>query len=209
MNLVISNKGKLKKLNILLLIVSFFTIGCTRFDNVRQSENTNEITSYCSECGVESQEKTKFCSNCGSQAVWLDEKPQILKENENVNNKDDNYTYKYEYLAKLEDLDEEVDNSSSLLKEESSYTMIDREKNNYEKWDNMLNEIYCLLETQLSNDEFQAFKNKQHKWLNYRDSVAQNQADKFEGMVFTKVQYNLALAKLTKERCYEIVNNYL
>ena len=39
--------------------------------------------------------------------------------------------------------------------------------------------------------------------------MAQEQADEFEGMVFTEVQYNLTLAKLTEERCYEIVNKYL
>ena len=87
--------------------------------------------------------------------------------------------------------------------------MIDIAKSKYEAWDDMLNEIYYLIETQLSNKEFEEFKNKQSKWLNYRERMAQEQADKFEGMVFTKVQYNLTLAKLTEERCYEIVNKYL
>lgn len=201
--------NKFKKSIILLLMFSLFMIGCTRFDSVEESKEKEVITWYCSECGNESEEKTKFCPNCGTQAVWSNEKTEISRENKNVIKKDTNYTYKYEYLAKLEDLDNEVNNSTTLLKEESPYAMIDIEKNKYELWDDMLNEIYCLLETQLSNKEFENFKRTQSKWLNYRDSIAQEQADKFEGMVFTKVQYNLALAKLTKERCYEVVNKYL
>ena len=192
-------------------MISIFMIGCTKFNSLEESKNIDVVTSYCSDCGAESEEKTKFCPNCGAQAVWLNEKPQILNEDKNMISKDTNYTYKYEYLAKLEDLKEEVNNSTplSLLEEESPYAMIDRAKSKYEAWDDMLNEIYYLIETQLSNKEFEDFKNKQFKWLNYRERMAQEQADKFEGMVFTKVQYNLTLAKLTEERCYEIVNKYL
>lgn len=211
MEFKINNKSKFKKLIISLLMVSLFMIGCTKFNSLEESENIDIITSYCSDCGAESEEKTKFCPNCGAQAVWLNEKPEILKEDKNMISKDTNYTYKYEYLAKLEDLEEEVNNSTplSLLEEESPYAMIDIAKSKYEAWDDMLNEIYYLIETQLSNKEFEEFKNKQSKWLNYRERMAQEQADKFEGMVFTKVQYNLTLAKLTEERCYEIVNKYL
>ena len=211
MEFEINNKSKFKKLVISLLMVSLFMIGFTKFNSLEESENIDIITSYCCDCGAESEEKTKFCPNCGAQAVWLNEKPEILKEDKNMISKDTNYTYKYEYLAKLEDLEEEINNSNtlSLLEEESPYAMIDRAKSKYEAWDDMLNEIYYLIETQLSNKEFEEFKNKQSKWLNYRERMAQEQADKFEGMVFTKVQYNLTLAKLTEERCYEIVNKYL
>ena len=211
MEFKINNKSKFKKLIISLLMISIFMIGCTKFNSVEESENIDEVTSYCSDCGAKSEEKTKFCPNCGAQAVWLNEKPEILKEDKNMISKDTNYTYKYEYLAKLEDLEEEINNSNtlSLLEEESPYAMIDRAKSKYEAWDDMLNEIYYLIETQLSNKEFEDFKNKQFKWLNYRERMAQEQADKFEGMVFTEVQYNLTLAKLTEERCYEIVNKYL
>lgn len=211
MEFKINNKSKFKKLIISLLMISIFMIGCTKFNSLEESENIDVVTSYCSDCGAKSEEKTKFCPNCGAQAVWLNEKPEILKEDKNMISKDTNYTYKYEYLAKLEDLEEEINNSNtlSLLEEESPYAMIDRAKSKYEAWDDMLNEIYYLIETQLSNKEFEDFKNKQFKWLNYRERMAQEQADKFEGMVFTKVQYNLTLAKLTEERCYEIVNKYL
>ena len=141
-------KQNFKKLIISLSMVSLFMIGCTKFNSLEESENIDIITSYCSDCGVESEEKTKFCPNCGAQAVWLNEKPEILKEYKNMISKDTNYTYKYEYLAKLEDLEEEINNSNhlSLLEEESPYAMIDREKSKYEAWDDMLNEVYCLIE---------------------------------------------------------------
>lgn len=39
-----------------------------------------------------------------------------------------------------------------------------------------------------------------------KQKIMQN---KFEGMDFAQVEYNLSLAKLTKERCYKLVNEYL
>ena len=45
--------------------------------------------------------------------------------------------------------------------------------------------------------------------INYRDTTAQNESSPFEGGSFARVQYISTLARLTKERCYELVNTYM
>ncbi len=69
--------------------------------------------------------------------------------------------------------------------------------------------LELLDETQLSETEFVELKSKQVDWLCYRENTANNDSDNFKGMMFAKVQYNKSLAKLTKERCYELINTYL
>ena len=72
-----------------------------------------------------------------------------------------------------------------------------------------LNNIYKVIKEQLSEKKYEIFKNQEISWLDERDKKAEDNAKKFEGMDFAQVEYNLSLAKLTKERCYKLVNEYL
>ena len=72
-----------------------------------------------------------------------------------------------------------------------------------------LNNIYKVIKEQLSEKKYEIFKNQEISWLDERDKKAEDNANKFEGMDFAQVEYNLSLAKLTKERCYKLVNEYL
>ena len=129
-------------------------------------------------------------------------------ENDSVIVKEENPIHKYEYFAKLDDLDESITQSDTLHNEESTSEMIELEENKFSKWD-MLSEICELLIDQLNKNELEEFKDKQLEWLEYRENTAKEEADKFDGMKFSKVQYNSTLTKLTKKRCYEIVIIYL
>ena len=73
----------------------------------------------------------------------------------------------------------------------------------------MLNEIYNLLKVQLSKEEMDELTNKQISWIEYRDKTAENESATFGMGSFATVQYNSTLARVTKERCYELVNNYM
>ena len=77
------------------------------------------------------------------------------------------------------------------------------------RWDNMLNEIYSLLKTQLTESEMKELKSKQISWIEYRDRTANNESNESGGGSLSGVVYNSSLARLTKERCYELVNTYM
>ena len=170
----------MKRLMVLLMLVVIFTTAC--------SKNTKIAYDDTAKVELESQLVDDIHS----------EKP---------NNKIE-YTYKYEYLKKLDDLDEDVKKSKSLLEEESNLKMIEIEESKFEIWNNELNNI--VLPVVVSEEKkYEIFKNQEISWLDERDKKAEDNANKFEGMDFAQVEYNLSLAKLTKERCYKLVNEYL
>ena len=171
----------MKRLMVLLMLLVIFTTAC--------SKNTKIAYDDTAKVELESQLVDDIHS----------EKP---------NNKIE-YTYKYEYLKKLDDLDEDVKKSKSLLEEESNLKMIEIEESKFEIWNNELNNIYKVIKEQLSEKKYEIFKNQEISWLDERDKKAEDNANKFEGMDFAQVEYNLSLAKLTKERCYKLVNEYL
>ena len=78
----------------------------------------------------------------------------------------------------------------------------------FKRWDTALNEIYGALENQLSTSEFESLREEQHKWLTYRDEVAKENSLKFEGGSMASLEYISTQARLTEERCYELVDKY-
>lgn len=114
------------------------------------------------------------------------------------------------YLDLLSSIQAEV----SELENDENYTGTTAGMNSlaslsYEKWDGALNKIYDELKNQLSSNEMETLKTKQKNWLKYRDEQAENNASEWEGGSFAPVEYGLTLANLTKERCYELVNQYM
>lgn len=101
----------------------------------------------------------------------------------------------------MEDLDYLYEGSTLDLKE--------AEGQRYERWDNMLNEIYSLLKQYMSTSEMNDLRDKQKEWLTYRDKKAENDASEFIGGTMWGLTYVSSQAETTKERCYELVNTYM
>lgn len=95
------------------------------------------------------------------------------------------------------------------LLEESIVEMTEAMGEIFIKWDDALNEIKCVLKIQLSVNEMEKLKNEQRKWLTYRDEEAKKAAAKYEGGTMETLEYISVQANLTKERCYELAENYM
>ena len=87
--------------------------------------------------------------------------------------------------------------------------LVEAEGIRFKRWDDMLNEIYSLLKVQLTESEMKELKSKQLSWIEYRDTTANNEASEEGGGSLSTVVYYSSLARLTKERCYELVNTYM
>lgn len=103
---------------------------------------------------------------------------------------------KKQYLLKLYTIEEDLNNEQA------------NELKIYETWDKELNEIYSLLKDRLSESEMNKLTDEQITWISYRDETAQNLADG-EAEQYKEGRLNFELGRLTKERCYELINNYL
>ncbi|MFS0559699.1 lysozyme inhibitor LprI family protein [Terribacillus sp. 179-K 1B1 HS] len=120
-------------------------------------------------------------------------------ENENTLGKND-------YLKELNAM-EEADRNA-----EAKYTtkdMVDQEDERYKKWDAKLNEIYGVLNEQLSTDEMNELKEKQRTWIVERDNEAKEASLKYEGGSMETLELVATKATLTRERCYELIASYM
>ncbi len=116
---------------------------------------------------------------------------------------------KEDYVNKLDELAEEVE---QYRKNSEATTTLEIEKDEVyilELWDQELNVIYGILQEQLSQDEMEQLREEQRDWINIRDETAEEAAKKYEGDSMESLEYTVTLANVTKERCYELVENYM
>lgn len=115
---------------------------------------------------------------------------------------------KAEYIQKLDDIEYGLSDLSDLY----AGTTVDMKyasAEEHKRWDNALNEIYSLLEAQLSSSEMDELREKEIEWIDYRDTTAKNESLKFEGGTMEGLEYTQSLGHITKERCYELVRTYM
>ncbi|HWI50073.1 MAG TPA: lysozyme inhibitor LprI family protein [Rummeliibacillus sp.] len=88
--------------------------------------------------------------------------------------------------------------------------MINAENARYAQWDALLNDIYGTLKTKLPASDFNNLRNYQRQWINGRDATADQASIDAESMdsYTPKVSHAMSLAEVTKERCYELLNDY-
>lgn len=208
---------KAGKLSVVLLLIFSFSIsllftGCVanfKKDSKNESKKETTQTVYCNNCGEPSNEITKYCPKCGEEAKWVSDKPSTDETSKSNSEQNSQINYKAKYLSKLSQLEDIYENPDNAYEWSSTGDAAQAEYERYQAWDDMLNEIYALLKTQLSSSEMKALKNEEINWINYRDKTAENDARDFEGGSNYSVVYNGSLATTTKDRCYELVNNYM
>lgn len=79
----------------------------------------------------------------------------------------------------------------------------------YDRYDKALNEIYTLLQSELSPKIMIALKNEEINWIKQKEDIANEERLKYNGKTFEWVAYYISSYKSTKERCYKLVNTYM
>lgn len=122
---------------------------------------------------------------------------------------DDKVSQKEEYLTKLNTKKREMDELRNNPEDDSTYAMKKVEGERYKAWDDLLNEIYGVLQKQLSSEEMEQLKQEQREWIKNRDSKAKEASLKYEGGTMEQLEYVAVLADLTEERCFALVEGYM
>lgn len=114
------------------------------------------------------------------------------------------------YLEKLNHLEDSL-NKSLKDKYDSGITlqMLEAASEEFEEWDYMLNEIYSKLKEQLTEEEMNKLTQEELKWIETRDEKSKAADDGFEDGSIAPVLRLMSLVSSTKERCYELVNQYM
>lgn len=113
------------------------------------------------------------------------------------------------YLSKLGEIESSLKEFDKVYESGTQADMNKAKSETFERWDDALNEIYKELQQQLSERELNELKEKQLEWITQRDQIAKEKSKEAEGGTLELFLYASALADLTKERCYELVNNYI
>lgn len=116
-----------------------------------------------------------------------------------------------EFLERLDNIQKELDALPE--KKDSDAGVTNAMKNyygkSYEMYDKALNEIYALLKEKLSPEIMKNLKTKQIKWIEQKEAEASKEETKYKGGTFQFVARYISLYESTKERCYQLVNEYM
>lgn len=188
-----------KSILCIVSVSSLFLFGCSNvFNDIKEQSNNDDKTIT----SLENRDENEIDTNKEEDAIES-------QENDSTNDNGKN-TAKEIYLDKLNELEVNL-NISLKEKYDSGITleMTEAASEEYEKWDKMLNEVYLKLEEQLSENEMNKLTENELNWIKIRDEKSEAADDKFEGGSIAPFLRIDSLAKSTKERCYELVNNYM
>ena len=176
---------------------------------VSKNDNNQQTTN------IKENKKTNTTSKKeNTNTSKLDNKKENNKNEENKtdNNKpsekEDSHTpgLKSKYLKKLSLIQSQVDNIDY---GDTTYEMKYASSQVLKLWDDALNEIYGVLKSRLSSSEMNSLRQKQRAWISYRNKAADKEAAEYEGGTMEGLIRSEVLGSLTKDRCYELVNQYL
>lgn len=156
---------------------------------------------------------TQANSNNGSNVPKVEKKAAASNNVNNVSkpnsNKDILREKGYEYLQWLAGTDVEADEIMADSTEFTTVGIVEEQGRILKLWDDKLNEIYSCLRTYMPSSEFNKLKQEQINWIKYRDKTADVAAEKYEGGTMGQIERVVSLIYTTRERCYELVNNYM
>ena len=163
--------------------------------------------------GKDITEGTEKTNNSYEDTIDTENKKATITEtvSNNVLEKPSTYntksSLKEEYLQKVNHttrVAEELEASDS-----STYAMKKVENDRWNIWDELLNEVYEVLKGQLSPEEMDQLREEQRNWVKYRDDSSLEASLKYKGGTQEQLEYVIALANFTEERCYELVETYM
>ncbi|MGP4072048.1 lysozyme inhibitor LprI family protein [Piscibacillus sp. B03] len=165
------------------------------------------ILTACQSSSTSAKPDPKSVNSEENEAEENSYEPSETKNESNTNIEEQTTDKKDQYLEKLQSAKDEVNQLEP--KDSSTYALKDVENKRYKIWDDLLNEIYGAIEDQLPKDEMELVRKEQRFWISYRDDTALEASSKYKGGTQEHLEYVAVLANLTKERCYELVEDYL
>ena len=75
----------------------------------------------------------------------------------------------------------------------------------FEKWDNLLNEVYQYLKTTLTDSAFAALKKEEYQWIQQKEAEMNAAGAMFEGGSGEPLARNSVGIEYTSKRCYALI----
>jgi uncharacterized protein YecT (DUF1311 family) len=198
----------------MLILSAMLLAGMSACSQSSDEDATNQSESDTISASTEDSTKSDD-SSVDSTAVSEENKKDQTNETSTENSSKDDTVTKVEgkqaYLEKLDNIQKELD--ALPYKKDSDKGVTNAMKNyygvSYEKYDDALNEIYALLKKELSPEVMEELKSEQVKWIKEKEEKAEKERLKYEGGTFENVAWYISLYESTKNRSYELVEEYM
>lgn len=189
----------------ILSICSLFLVGCN--NNVSKNEaqtNTN------SKIEISQSDIENSSDNINKEDIVPSENEiEIDLLNDNYN-EDNTESIKQIYLNKLDELAKNLDATrDKRYASPVTLDLINAANDEYKQWDDILNEIYSLLEEQLSQGDMDKLREEEIEWINSKESKSKEAADEYKGGTIAPYMAISSSIDSTRKRCYELVNQYM
>lgn len=176
--------------------------GCEDKKQIDETSNKSEaINKQVSDKAVNSTEKQ------GEEEK--DKKSEGDNKNQQSSNKKQGPLSKKKYIDKLNSIEAGIKKDFPSSYSDTTIKMKEALGQAYKRWDDALNDIYGDLKNELKPDVMKELKSEQINWITYRDNTAKKESEEFKGGTLEGVQYIDSMGRVTKERCYELVEKYV
>ena len=121
-------------------------------------------------------------------------------------------TMKQEFKHKLDMIQAELDAERKRVDKEGDTDsgILTYAENTYDQWDTALNKIYGVLKQSLSVSDMKQLQTEELKWISQKEKEAKDaESEQGQGSQLGNVVFYSTSAKLTKDRCYQLVEKYM
>ena len=109
-----------------------------------------------------------------------------------------------EFLKTAEEIEEYDEN---YLQTANTQVDINRESGIvFEKWDDLLNEVYQYLKESMPQDEFEQLRQDEIDWIKEKEAAIEAAGKEWEGGTGEPMARNMTGIDYTRERCYELID---
>lgn len=113
------------------------------------------------------------------------------------------------YEEHLAEIDSQIQKMRAEASDSSTYSMKNLAEKELQMWNLEMNSLYGTILKALGTDEAAELEKSQQAWLKSRDTKAEDTARKYSGGSLEGVEYTASLAESTRQRAYDLVDEYI
>lgn len=197
-----------RKIVFIVCISVFLLSGCTNKNTDKgllANKNTDKELQVNKDKEIVTEKGNEIINN---ENTFKDDE-SIIEDETKGKDEDKIISNKQKYLDEMDILDENLNMKLKGKLEGTNLEMIEAESEMYEAWDEILNKVYSEIINKLSQEEKDKLILEENNWIKERDKKADAAAKEVEGGSMEPLAKITSLVVSTKERCYELVNNYM
>ncbi len=156
---------------------------------------------------TESSGTTSGSMISGSRSIKEEAKNKVIKADAAEETADYRETLA-DYLERLGELDAQIERMRKSETDNTVHSVKSAAQTEQRIWERELDAVYTLLIGSLDEESGGELRSEQQKWIISRDQKAQDASKKNSGGSMESVEYIASIAASTRERVYELVEQY-